>query len=84
MQPIQITLRPDGQSREFIEIATGDFLGHQAGTLSVDHVSGRTEYTVNRVRWFTYEAATHAMVAAAYSYVADQLQDTYRDQVEAA
>lgn len=75
IQPITIKLRRD-ELREIIEIASGDFLGHQAGVLSraVDASAqpiGDT-YAVNGRHYRGLNAALNACMAAAYEYVADQ------------
>lgn len=76
MQPIQIRLRRENGGGETIEIASGDFLGHQVGQMTVSYEGGSPIYNVNGDRFYTYEGSAHAMVAAAYDYVAHQLDDS--------
>jgi len=78
IQPLQIRLvssRAHGGSHiERIEIATGPFLGHEAGTMSLA-VDARGQvientYAVAGQHYAGMEAALNACMAAAYGYVA--------------
>ncbi len=73
MQPIQIQLRREAGGGETIEIASGVFLGHSAGLMTVSYEGGAPIYNVNGERFHSYEACAHAMVAAAYAYAAQQI-----------
>lgn len=75
MQPIQVTLRRENGGGETIEIATGHYLGHQVGVMTVSYEGGAPVYNVNGERFHTYQGCAYAMIAAAYEYAAQQEED---------
>lgn len=83
IQPVQIRFRHT-EGAEVIEIATGDYLGHEVGTMS--YLSGHTppRYSVNGTKFFSFDAALHACMAEAYRYIAQQRDEEAADAYDPA
>lgn len=83
IQPLQIKLVAQERG-ERIEIASGDFLGHEVGTLScaVDASAERipNTYSVNNRHFVGFTAALNACMSEAYAYVAAQTSAIATDE----